>query len=179
MEKINPARPADYTGLARTLELAQNAAGKGYSPVGCVITDNDGRTLYEAESRRLIGTITHAEMSALLDLQRDSQPDWGAGLTMYCTLEPCLMCLGMALIARMSRIVWAINDYWGGASHIYNFDHPYLASRKTVLIPEPFADLSLTARALWVTYLASTGHAHMTPIVLGENSNAYLYQDRR
>lgn len=171
-------KPADYTHLARTIVLARAAAEKGYSPVGCSIVSAEGRVRYEAESRRLIGTIQHAEMLALLDLQRDSLPDWGAGLTLYCTLEPCLMCLGMAMIARISRVVWAINDYWGGASHIYRFDHPYMASRKTALIAEPFADLTAQVRPIWEAYLASTGHAHMIPIVLGENANAYLYQDR-
>lgn len=166
METRNTGLKRDYAPLSRTLDLARSAYQKGYSPVGCVITNERGEVIYEAESRRLIGDILHAETIALLELQRDQKPDWGAELSLYCTLEPCLMCMGMALISRVSRIVWAMGDYWGGASHIYDFSNEYLQSRRCVLVPTPYPDLEAQSREMWIPYLASTGHAHMTGAVL-------------
>jgi tRNA(adenine34) deaminase len=60
----------------------------------------------------------HAEILALRELGKLSSPPPGETLTLYSTMEPCLMCMGAILIHGIGRIVWAYEDVMGGAADL-------------------------------------------------------------
>jgi tRNA(adenine34) deaminase len=104
---------ADVFFMQLALDHAREALVAGEFPVGCVITD--GRQALAAGRRRrssgnMANETDHAEMVALGRL-----PCAGRSLTLYSTLEPCLMCVGAAVLSGVNRIVYAYEDVMGGA----------------------------------------------------------------
>jgi len=106
----------DVAIFEKAVNLARDAFNNGYSPVGAVVTNQSGVVVKEASSKRQIGNILHAEYLAL----RYFQPLQGSRYTLYSTLEPCIMCAGMATVMKFDRIMWLTDDFWGGASRVYN-----------------------------------------------------------
>lgn len=111
------AEPADLAFMARALELAREAAAAGEVPVGAVIV-KDGEIVAEGWNRP-IGTCdptAHAEIIALraagvaLDTYRL------VDTTLYVTLEPCAMCAGAMVHARVRRLVYGATDPRAGAA---------------------------------------------------------------
>lgn len=105
--------------MQQALIQAQIALDDGEFPVGCVL-EADGRII--AKSRR-IGTgraipseLDHAEMIALRHLEMLDEPIDRARMTLYATLEPCLMCFGALLISGIGTIVYAFEDAMGGGT---------------------------------------------------------------
>ena len=110
----------DY--MARALELAAQAAEHGDVPVGCVIV-KDGEIIGEGRNRREEhGDATaHAELEAI----RDACARLGSwrlhGCTLYVTLEPCPMCAGAIVQARIPRVViGSMNAKAGCAGSVLN-----------------------------------------------------------
>ncbi len=110
-----------YTGAAgeggdgwmrRALELARQAAEQGEAPVGAVIVDDNGRLLAEAHNAPVgMGDPTaHAEIVALRAAAKALGNYRLAGTTMYVTLEPCVMCAGALVHARVKRLVFGARD---------------------------------------------------------------------
>jgi tRNA(adenine34) deaminase len=118
-----PTRPADDDAMARALELAQDASAGGDVPVGAVVLDQDGRTVAEGRNEReLTGDPTaHAEVVALRRAAA-SVGSWNlSGHTLVVTLEPCVMCAGAILQARIDRVVFgAWDDKAGAAGSMYD-----------------------------------------------------------
>lgn len=106
-------RDEHYMQIA--LELARHAAERGEVPVGCVIVC-DGAVIAAAhnrvEERRT--AIAHAELLAIADAMR-ARGKWLLGCTLYVTLEPCPMCAGAMVLARLSRVVFGAHDTKAGA----------------------------------------------------------------
>ena len=104
----------DY--MARALELAAQAEGEGDVPVGCVIV-KDGQIVGEGRNRREErGDATaHAEMEAIRDACRRLGSWRLHGCTMYVTLEPCPMCAGGILNARVDEVRYGAKDDKAGA----------------------------------------------------------------
>lgn len=109
-----PPNAGDEAIIHRCVQLAQRAAGqtRPNPPVGCVITDNTGRTLGEGYHRR--AGMPHAEVNALTDTkQRGFSP---AGATAYVSLEPCNHygrtppCAKALVEAGVSRVVVGMVD---------------------------------------------------------------------
>lgn len=102
------------------LRLAEDALHAGEFPVGCVIAD--GSNVLATGSRTHsshtgVNEVDHAEIIALKNLaERKNPPDNNSGLTIYCTLEPCLMCFGAIIISNIKRIVYAFEDVMGGGT---------------------------------------------------------------
>ncbi|MDY0827853.1 tRNA adenosine(34) deaminase TadA [Microbacterium sp. BG28] len=104
--------------MARALELAQLASADGDVPVGAVVLDADGRTIAEGRNEReLTGDPTaHAEVVALRRAAA-STGSWNlSGCTLVVTLEPCVMCAGAILQARVDRVVFGAWDEKAGAA---------------------------------------------------------------
>ena len=104
-----------YMGMA--LEEAEIAFREGEIPVGAVIVAN-GRVVAKAhnEKEQRQDATAHAEMLAL---QRAAQAlgNWNLqDAVLYCTMEPCPMCAGAMLNARIKRLVFAVRDEKAGAS---------------------------------------------------------------
>jgi tRNA(adenine34) deaminase len=104
--------------MGKALELAQAALQSGEFPVGCVITLN-GRIVAQGgrtgTAAGRFNEIDHAEMAALRQLSASvDQRGQCRQATLYCTLEPCLMCCGAALISGIGRLVFGYEDAMGG-----------------------------------------------------------------
>ncbi len=104
--------------MARALELAAEAAAAGDVPVGAVVMDAAGRTIGEGRNLReqTADPTAHAEVVALRAAAA-SLGSWNLeGCTLVVTLEPCLMCAGALLQARVSRLVFGAWDEKAGAA---------------------------------------------------------------
>ncbi len=107
----------DRRWMVRALELARDAERDGEVPVGAVIVLDD---LIIGEGRnRMIGTndpSAHAEIDALRDAGRRVGNYRFPGASLYVTLEPCVMCAGAMIHARIGRVVYAATDPKTGAA---------------------------------------------------------------
>ncbi len=104
----------DYMRLA--LELAEEAAAAGEVPVGCVIV-RDGEIIGRGRNRREEDNDPsgHAEMAAIRDACR-TIGDWRlTGTRLYVTLEPCPMCAGGIISARIPELYYGARDAGFGA----------------------------------------------------------------
>jgi len=103
----------DY--MRRALELADEAAKDGDVPVGCVIV-KDGVILGEGRNRREErGDATaHAELEAIRDACRKTGSWRLHGSTLYVTLEPCPMCAGGIINARIDTVRYGARDEKAG-----------------------------------------------------------------
>ncbi|HEU0193774.1 MAG TPA: nucleoside deaminase [Gaiellales bacterium] len=134
--------PASWADLPppwqNAVELAWNAYGKETTPVGAVIVDEDGREISRGMNARhacggdaapLAGShIAHAELIALSRLSsEDSYP----GYTLYSTLEPCLLCVGAAVMSTIGCVRWAGVDPYGGATSQADDRNAHLRRRLT------------------------------------------------
>ncbi|BAY20307.1 CMP/dCMP deaminase zinc-binding protein [Calothrix sp. NIES-2100] len=103
--------------MSRALELAQAAGEAGEVPVGAVIIDVAGNLLAEGENRkeRDKDPTAHAEIIALRAAGRILQ-NWHLNqCTLYVTLEPCPMCAGAIIHARIGLLVYGVDDTKTGA----------------------------------------------------------------
>lgn len=102
--------------MLRCLELARCGAARGEVPVGAVVV-RDGVLLGEGHNRceELRDPTRHAELVALQDAFARVGEGRLPGAVLYCTLEPCFMCAGAALHARVARIVYGARDPKFGA----------------------------------------------------------------
>ncbi|MGH8517284.1 MAG: tRNA adenosine(34) deaminase TadA [Panacagrimonas sp.] len=102
--------------MRRALELAQEAARAGEVPVGAVMV-KDGQIVGEGWNRP-IGShdpSAHAEMLALREAANRLGNYRLPGATLYVTLEPCAMCAGAIIHARVQRLVFGAADPKAGA----------------------------------------------------------------
>jgi len=108
----------DMRFMQRALELARHARDEHEEvPVGAVLV-LDGAIVGEGWNRN-IGThdpTAHAEIAALRDAGRRVGNHRLPGATLYVTLEPCLMCAGAIVHARVARVVYAADDPKTGAA---------------------------------------------------------------
>jgi tRNA(adenine34) deaminase len=150
-----PATMDDVTWMRLALDEARRAAAHGDVPIGAVAV-RDGQVIAQAHNRReRDGDATaHAE---LLTIRAASQVigHWRLeAVTLYCTLEPCAMCAGAMVLARLPRLVYAAPDPKAGAggSIMDLLNHPQLnhrvevtggvlAAESAALIREFFAEL--------------------------------------
>ena len=117
----------EYMSLA--LALAKEAAQAGEVPVGCVIADGEGRVIGRGRNRREeSGDATaHAEVEAIRQACA-AVGSWRLeGCALYVTLEPCPMCTGAIINARIPRVVYGAADQKAGScgSVIDLFSLPY------------------------------------------------------
>ena len=98
------------------IDAAKNAAAHDDVPVGCVLV-KDGQVLGTGENRREVDQdpTAHAEVVALRNAAKQSSGWRMDGVTAYVTLEPCAMCAGALLNARVSRVVIGASDEKAGA----------------------------------------------------------------
>ena len=102
--------------MKEALALAKEAAREGEVPVGCVIV-RDGEIVGRGRNRRETGrtALGHAEVEAIGQACR-SLGGWRLWeCTLYVTLEPCPMCAGAIVNARIPRVVYGASDPKGGA----------------------------------------------------------------
>jgi tRNA(adenine34) deaminase len=107
---------ADNHWMRLALEEARAAEGAGEIPVGCVIVANE-RALARAGNRTLTynDPTAHAEMVAIRAAAQALGNYRLTGATLYVTIEPCAMCAGALVQARIARLVYGADDPKGGA----------------------------------------------------------------
>ncbi|MDB9313235.1 tRNA adenosine(34) deaminase TadA [Spirulina sp. CS-785/01] len=105
------------TWMQHALDLAQKAAEMGEVPVGAIVVDKQGNCLATAFNGKEMGynPTAHAEMIAIAQAAKIRQ-DWRlSDCTLYVTLEPCPMCAGAIIQARLGLLVYGANDPKTGA----------------------------------------------------------------
>ena len=109
---------ADRAHMRRALELAVEAERLGEVPVGALVVAADGEVLGEGFNRTIIDhdPTAHAEIIAMREAGRRLGNYRLVGCTLYVTLEPCCMCAGAMIHARLGRIVYGARDPKTGAA---------------------------------------------------------------
>lgn len=112
----------DERYMLEAVKEAARAAEEGEVPVGAVIV-KDGQIIARAHNRieAVRRSSAHAEMLALEAAEEKLGAKWLTGATMYVTLEPCSMCAGAMVLARITRLVIGTDDPKTGAcGSLYN-----------------------------------------------------------
>ncbi|WP_366919464.1 tRNA adenosine(34) deaminase TadA [Hydrocarboniphaga sp.] len=109
--------PEDERWMRHALMVARRAADAGEVPVGAVLVDRNGEIVAEGWNLpiSLHDASAHAEMLALRSAGQKLGNYRLAGTTLYVTLEPCVMCAGAIIHARVSRLVFGARDPKAGA----------------------------------------------------------------
>ena len=102
---------SDELFMAEALELARQAESQGEVPVGAVVViEGQVRGRGFNSPIRLVDPTAHAEMLALREAAADIGNYRLEGATLYSTLEPCVMCAGALVAARLRRLVFGARD---------------------------------------------------------------------
>ena len=150
----------DLYFMDQALELAKEAAAEGEVPVGCVIVRN-GEIVGRGRNRRERAktALGHAEIEAIAEANRNLGGWRLWECTLYVTLEPCPMCAGAIVNARIPRVVYGASDSKCGACgsvcDLFNMDfnhHPTVEKgireeEASALMTEFFQNLRVTLRA--------------------------------
>ncbi len=116
--------------MKQALLLAQEAAAAGEVPVGCVIV-RDGEIIGRGRNRReeKRSTLSHAEMEAITEANAALRSWRLEDCALYVTLEPCPMCAGAILNARIPKIYYGARDSamgaCGGVLNLFMEDFPH------------------------------------------------------
>jgi tRNA(adenine34) deaminase len=123
--------------MRQALDAAREAADAGDVPVGAVLVDASGSVVATDRNRReeLADPTAHAEMLVLSRRARDLG-DWRlSDHTLVVTLEPCPMCAGAAVLARLERIVYGAADLKAGAAwSLYNIPQDRRLNHRVELV---------------------------------------------
>ena len=123
---------ADHVFMARALELAQHAANAGEVPVGALIVQN-GQIIAEGFNAPIMqhDPSAHAEIQAMRRAAEFIKNYRLINTTLYVTLEPCAMCAGAMVHARIQRLVFGALDPKSGAviSRMKLLDQEFLNHR--------------------------------------------------
>jgi len=146
-------RMTDLEFMQVALEEARVAAGAGEVPIGAVVVV-DGRIIARAGNRTIRDNdpTAHAEIVALREAARAIGNYRLSGAILYVTLEPCIMCAGAMVQARVARVVYGADDPKGGAArtcfrvlsdpqlnHRVEFTPEILAAESAALLQSFFA----------------------------------------
>lgn len=116
------------TFMRLAYEEALIAAGEGEVPVGAVI-EKDGRVIAKAHNRCIAqrDMTKHAELMAVSDACKALGSPYLADCALYVTLEPCPMCMGAVINARLGLLVYGADDFnYGACGGYVNLSaHPY------------------------------------------------------
>jgi tRNA(Arg) A34 adenosine deaminase TadA len=106
----------DNHWMQQTLALAEEAEALGEVPVAALVV-KDGTVIGRGYNRNIVDCdpSAHAEIVAMREAGRVVGNHRLVGTTLYCTLEPCLMCAGAMVHARVARLVFAADDPKTGA----------------------------------------------------------------
>lgn len=125
--------------MEAALEQAEIALAAGEFPVGCVLV-GDGRVVAAAARLNSSGPaaneLDHAEIVALRGYLAREERGTAAGLTLYSTMEPCLMCYATLLLSGIRTIVYGYEDVMGGGCGL-----------DLTILPPLYAELSVRVHA--------------------------------
>ncbi len=104
--------------MRRALELAAEAQNEGEVPVGALLVNSSGELIAEGHNRPIgeHDATAHAEIDCLRRAGKTLENYRFPGSTLYVTLEPCVMCAGAIIHARVGRVVYGAYDPKAGAA---------------------------------------------------------------
>jgi len=107
----------DLTWMAEAMEMAKRAGAEGEVPIGAVIV-RDGEVIGRGWNRNigLNDPSAHAEIMAMREAGKALGNHRLTGCSLYVTLEPCPMCAGAMIHARLDRVIYAADDPKTGAA---------------------------------------------------------------
>ena len=134
----------DRFWMAQALALAQKASDEGEVPVGAILVREDVCIAEAHNLRETSGSpIAHAEMLAI-QAASEKIGNWRfTDTTLYVTLEPCTMCAGAIVLARIPKVVYAANDPKAGAAGtLYNILQDERLNHRVEIVSGILADES-------------------------------------
>ena len=114
----------DIKFMKQAINEAKKAGQKAEVPVGAVLVAESGEILSLSHNQviTLADPTAHAEILALREAAQKVLNYRLLGTTLYVTIEPCIMCMGAIVHARVTRVVFGAEDLkWGAAGSLYNF----------------------------------------------------------
>ena len=115
---------SDEKFMRLALVEAEKAGQMGEVPIGAILVSEDGHVLSSTHNRTidLADPTAHAEILALREAALKINNYRLLNTTLYVTVEPCIMCMGAIVHARISKLVFGTGDpKWGAAGSLYNF----------------------------------------------------------
>ena len=134
---MNQKAEAHETYMKLALDEAKKAGQNGEVPIGAVLVAEDNRILAAAcnSTVSLCDPSAHAEILALREAGNKLKNYRLLNTTLYVTMEPCLMCMGAIVHARLKRLVFGTYDTkWGAAGSLYNFAEDERLNHRTEII---------------------------------------------
>ena len=143
-----PARPAPpelpgVVWMRAALREAEKGAAAGEIPVGAVVVSPEGKILARAHNRPVTANdpTAHAEILALRGAARRTGNYRLTGCRLVVTLEPCPMCAGAAVVARVAEIIYGAPDPKGGAvSTLYRIASDPRLNHRAIVTPGVLAE---------------------------------------
>jgi tRNA(adenine34) deaminase len=116
-DEFGPSRGADERWMGEAVRAAREAARRGEVPVGACVVSAGGELLAAAGNRTRgdCDPTAHAEVLALREAARRACNYRLTGAVVYSTVEPCAMCAGALVQARVARLVYGATDEKAGA----------------------------------------------------------------
>ncbi|MDP3788314.1 MAG: nucleoside deaminase [Candidatus Chromulinivorax sp.] len=111
IKKIDKAKNDDFY-MTKALNQANKAFDCNEVPIGAVIVDKDGNIIACAYNQveKKESQLAHAELQVLAKATKKMKRWRFNDLTVYVTLQPCVMCMGALILSRIGRIVYAANS---------------------------------------------------------------------
>jgi len=122
---------------------AKKAGQIGEVPVGAILVSENGEILSAAHNQTINRTdpTAHAEILALRKAAFDIKNYRLINTTLYVTVEPCIMCMGAIVHARVSRVVFGAADpKWGAAGSLYNYAEDNRLNHRVEITADVCAD---------------------------------------
>ena len=130
-------RLTDETYMSIALSEAEKAGQENEVPVGAVLVSPSGRIL-ATDHNQTIGLsdpTAHAEIQLLRQAAKKMGNYRLLNTTCYVTIEPCIMCMGALVHARVAKIVFGVTDpKWGAAGSLYHFAEDNRLNHRPVVI---------------------------------------------
>ena len=125
LKGLNPTMDLSHEKyMALALSEAKKAGQMGEVPIGAILASKDGAILSATHNRTidLVDPTAHAEILALRKAALKINNYRLLNTTLYVTVEPCIMCMGAIVHARISKVVFGTADpQWGAAGSLYHF----------------------------------------------------------
>lgn len=124
--------------MSKALVEAAKAGAKNEVPIGCVIV-RDGRIIARGHNLRELtqDPAAHAELLAIRKAARKSGSWRLLDTTLYVTLEPCVMCMGAIILARIPCVVFGCHDPKGGAAgSLYDLSADPRLNHRVDIVPD-------------------------------------------
>lgn len=123
--------------MKQAIAEAKKAGQKGEVPIGAILVAGNGAVLSSAHNRTisLCDPSAHAEILALRKAGVKINNYRLLNTVLYVTVEPCIMCMGAIIHARIKRVVFGAYDHRGGAAgSLYNFAEDKRLNHRTEII---------------------------------------------